>query len=52
MGIGSRSEEGSPWSTTGAWVIFVEGESCLRNPDKSQLTERQAEELVWELHNN
>lgn len=29
---------------TGAWIVFVEGEH--------QMTERQAEELVWELHNN
>lgn len=37
---------------TGAWIIFVEGEHDFRNPDKHQMTERQAETLVWNLHNN
>lgn len=36
---------------TGAWIIFVEGEHAFRNPGKRQMTERQAEELVWKLHN-
>lgn len=30
----------------------VEGEHAFRNPDKRQMTERQAEELVWKVHNN
>lgn len=37
---------------TGAWIIFVEGEHAFRNPGKRQMTERQAEELVWKLHKN
>ena len=37
---------------TGAWIVFVEGEHDFRNPGKHQTTERQAEELVWELHKN
>lgn len=37
---------------TGAWIVFVEGEHDFRNPDKHRMTERQAEELVRELHNN
>lgn len=37
---------------TGAWIVFVEGEHNFRNPGKRQMTERQAEKLVWNLHNN
>ena len=37
---------------TGAWIVFVEGEHDFRNPDKCRMTERQAEELVWNLYNN
>ena len=37
---------------TGAWIVFVEGERDFRNPDKCRMTERQAEELVWNFHNN
>ena len=37
---------------TEAWIVFVEGERDFRNPDKCRMTERQAEELVWNLHNN
>lgn len=29
----------------------LEGEHAFRNPGKRQMTERQAEELVWKLHN-
>lgn len=36
----------------GAWIVFVEGEHDFRNPDKHRMTERQAEELVWKVHNN
>ncbi len=48
--------EGLVWldnrDVTGAWIVFVEGERDFRNPDKCRMTERQAEELVWNLHNN
>ena len=37
---------------TGAWIIFVEGETDFHNPGKCRMTERQAEELVRNLHNN
>lgn len=37
---------------TGAWIIFVEGETDFRNPGKCRMTERQAEALVWKLHKN
>ena len=37
---------------TGAWIIFVEGEHDFRNPGKYRMSERQAEELVRNLHDN
>jgi len=37
---------------TGAWIIFVEGEHDFRNPGKHRMSERQAEELVRNLHEN
>lgn len=37
---------------TGAWIVFIEGETGFRNPGKHRTTERQAEELVWAVHNN
>ena len=37
---------------TGAWIIFVEGEHDFRNPGKYRMSERQAEELVRNLHEN
>ena len=37
---------------TGAWIIFIEGETDFRNPGKHRTTERQAEELVRAVHNN
>jgi hypothetical protein len=37
---------------TGAWIIFIEGETDFRNPGKHRTTERQAEELVRAVHKN
>lgn len=37
---------------TGAWIVFIEGETDFRNPGKHRTTERQAEDLVWAVHNN
>lgn len=37
---------------TGAWIIFIEGEHDFRNPGKYRMSERQAEELVRNLHEN
>lgn len=37
---------------TGAWIVFVEGETDFRNPGKHRTTERQAEDLVWAVHKN
>ena len=37
---------------TGAWIIFVEGETDFRNPGKHLVTERQAEDLVRAAHKN
>ena len=37
---------------TGAWIVFIEGETDFRNPGKHRTTERQAEELVWAVHKN
>lgn len=48
--------EGLVWldnrDVTGTWIVFVEGEHYFHNPDKHRMTERQAEELVWKVHNN
>lgn len=37
---------------TGAWIIFIEGETYFRNHGKHRTTERQAEELVRAVHKN
>lgn len=37
---------------TGAWIVFIEGETDFRNPGKHRTTERQAEDLVWAVHKN
>lgn len=37
---------------TGAWIVFIEGETDFRNPGKHRITERQAEDLVRAVHNN
>lgn len=37
---------------TGAWIIFIEGETDFRNPAKHRTTERQAEDLVRAVHKN
>lgn len=37
---------------TGAWIVFVEGETGFRNPGKHRTTERQAEDLVRAVHKN
>lgn len=37
---------------TGAWIVFIEGETDFRNPGKHRTTERQAEELVRAVHKN
>jgi len=37
---------------TGAWIIFIEGETDFRNPGKHRTTERQAEDLVRAVHKN
>lgn len=37
---------------TGAWIVFIEGETDFRNPGKHRTTERQAEDLVRAVHNN
>lgn len=37
---------------TGAWIVFIEGETDFRNPGKNRTTERQAEEMVRNLHEN
>lgn len=37
---------------TGAWIVFIEGETGFRNPGKHLTTERQAEDLVWAVHKN
>lgn len=37
---------------TGAWIVFIEGETDFRNPGKHRTTERQAEDLVRAVHKN
>lgn len=37
---------------TGAWIVFIEGETDFRNPAKHRTTERQAEDLVRAVHKN
>lgn len=37
---------------TGAWIVFIEGETGFRSPGKHRTTERQAEDLVRAVHNN
>lgn len=37
---------------TGAWIVFIEGETDFRNPGKHLTTERQAEDLVRAVHKN
>ena len=37
---------------TGAWIVFIEGETDFRNHAKHRTTERQAEALVRAVHNN
>lgn len=51
-----KIREGLVWLdnrvVTGSWIVFVEGEHDFRNLGKHRATERQAEDLVWAVHNN